>query len=56
MLTKAGETLQKITEPIEIEEYYLMLAKYLMNKGVVYISEKLLFDENNNNNSENTIL
>ena len=56
MLTKAGETLQKITEPIEIEEYYLMLAKYLMNKGVVYISEKLLFNENNNNNSENTIL
>lgn len=56
MLTKAGETLQKITEPIEIEEYYLMLAKYLINNGVVYISEKLLFNENNSNNSENTTL
>ena len=56
MLTKAGETLQKITEPIEIEEYDLMLAKYLINNGVVYISEKLLFNENNSNNSENTTL
>lgn len=48
MLTKAGEALQKITESIDLKDYYLMIVKHLMNNNIIYISEKPLFNEDNN--------
>lgn len=47
MLTSVGEALKSITDPVGIDDYYVMIKQYLADKGVKFAEEHDYYTEIN---------
>lgn len=47
MLTSVGEALKSITDSVEIDDYYVMIKQYLVDKGVKFAEEHDYYAEIN---------
>lgn len=47
MLTSVGEALKSITDFVEIDDYYVMIKQYLVDKGVKFAEEHDYYAEKN---------